>query len=77
MRRLAWIQPDQAKARKATAVPLNAEAVLLIRGQNGKHPTRVFSFQGKPIKQVSTKAWYTALQRAGIEGFRGHDLRHT
>lgn len=32
VRRLAWIHPDQAKARKAIAVPLNAEAVMLIVG---------------------------------------------
>ncbi len=65
-RRLAWIHPDQAKARKAIPVPLNAEAVLLVRKQLGKHPTHVFSFRGKPITQVSTKAWYGALERAGI-----------
>ena len=29
-RRLAWIHPDQAKARRAIAVPLNAEAVALV-----------------------------------------------
>jgi integrase len=77
VRRLAWIHPDQAKARKAIAVPLNAEAVLILRRQVGEHPTRVFSFRGKPIRQVSTKAWYQALKRAGIENFRWHDLRHT
>ena len=77
MRRLAWIHPDQAKARKAIAVPLNAEAVAIIRGQIGGHVTHVFSFRGRPIRQVSTKAWYQALQRAGIENFRWHDLRHT
>jgi len=77
VKRLAWIHPDQAKARKAIPVPLNAEAVLLIRKQIGKHPTHVFSYKGKPIYQVSTKAWYKALERAGIEDFRWHDLRHT
>jgi integrase len=32
-RRIAWIHPDQAKARKAIGVPLNAEAVLVLRRQ--------------------------------------------
>ena len=30
-KRFAWIHPDQAKARKAIAVPLNAEAILVLR----------------------------------------------
>jgi integrase len=77
VRRIAWVHPDQAKARKAIAVPLNAEAVLLIRKRLGKHPTHVFSFRGRPIVQVSTKAWYVALEAAGIADFRWHDLRHT
>ncbi len=77
VRRQAWIHPDQAKARKAIAVPLNPEAVVIIRKQIGRHPTHVFSFKGKSIRQVSTKAWYQALKRAGIEDFRWHDLRHT
>jgi integrase len=76
-RQLAWIHPDQAKARKAIAVPLNAEAMTLVRKQVGKHPTHVFSFRGQPVVQPSTKAWYAALGRAGIEDFRWHDLRHT
>jgi integrase len=77
VRRMAWIHPDQAKARKAIAVPLNADAVAIIRRWLGKHPTHVFSFRGKPITQVSTKAWYDALERAQISDFRWHDLRHT
>jgi integrase len=76
-RRTAWIHPDRAKARKAIAVPLSAPAVVVLRGQIGKHPTHVFTFQGKPVVQTSTKTWYAALERAGIEGFRWHDLRHT
>ena len=58
-RKLAWVHPDQAKARKAIAVPLNADAIALVQKQIGKHQTRVFSFHGKSITQVSTKACYT------------------
>jgi integrase len=75
-RRTAWIHPDQAKARKAIAVPLSAAAVVVMREQIGKHSTHVFSFRGKPVHQVNTKAWRSALQRVGIENFRWHDLRH-
>jgi integrase len=57
-RRLVWIHPDQAKARKAIPVPLNAEAVALLSKQIGEHQTHVFSYCGKPVVQVSTKAWY-------------------
>jgi len=77
MRRLAWIHPDQAKARKAIGVPLNREAIVILRRWVGRHPTHAFSYRGKPITQVSTKAWYDALERAGINDFRWHDLRHT
>jgi integrase len=75
-RRCAWIHPDQAKGRKAIAVPLSAAAVLVLRDQIGKHPVYVFSYRGYPVKQVNTKAWRAALERAGIEDFRWHDLRH-
>lgn len=76
-RKLAWIHPDQAKARKAIAVPLNDTAMNVVREQRGKHLSHVFTYEGQPIKQVSTRAWYLALKRAGIEDFRWHDLRHT
>jgi integrase len=76
-RRLAWVHPDEAKARKAIAVPLNGEAVAILQKQIGQHRDVVFTFKGKPVVQVSTAAWYKALRRAGIENFRWHDLRHT
>ena len=76
-KRLAWIHPDQAKARKAIAVPLNAEAMLVLRRLHGKHPEFVFVYRRNPVQQVNTKAWKAALKRAGIEDFRWHDLRHT
>ncbi len=76
-RRFAWVHPDQAKARKAIPVPLNGEAMLVLRRQLGKHASRVFTYKGKPIKKAGGKAWKQALKRAKIEDFRWHDLRHT
>ena len=76
-RRTAWIHPDQAKARKAIAVPLSDAAVIVIREQIGKHSTHVFTYHGNPIAQLNTKAWRKALVKVGIENFRWHDLRHT
>jgi hypothetical protein len=58
-------------------VPLNDMATNVLARQVGKHPVHVFTHQGQPIKQVSTRAWYHALKRAGIENFRWHDWRHT
>ena len=76
-RRCAWIHGDQAKAGKDIAVPLNADALNVIRAQMGKHQTNVFVYKGKPILKAGTRAWRLALERAGIENFRWHDLRHT
>lgn len=73
----AWIHPDQAKARRAIGVPLNGQALQILHKRRGRHATHVFTYRGQPIVQVSTKGWYSALQRAGIDDFRWHDLRHT
>jgi integrase len=76
-RREGWVHPDQAKARKAIPVPLNREAVLVLRRQRGKHPTRVFTYRGRPVAKAGGHAWREALKRAGLQNFRWHDLRHT
>lgn len=76
-RNVAWIHADQAKGRKSIHISLNFTAIEVLRKQIGKHPIRVFTYQGKPIIQVNTRAWRKALKRAGIEDFRWHDLRHT
>ncbi len=39
-RRCAWIHADQAKGKKAIAVPLNNDALAVIRQQIGKHDTQ-------------------------------------
>lgn len=76
-RKVAWIHGDQSKSGRAIGVPLNREAVVVLRGQIGKHHTHCFSFKGKRVSKANTKAWRNALVKAGISDFRWHDLRHT
>jgi integrase len=72
----AWVDADQSKNGKPIAVPLNATALEVLRRQVGKHPQNVFTYAGKPVARVNTRAWGKALKRAGIENFRWHDNRH-
>jgi len=76
-RQCAWIHPDQAKAKKAIPVPLSSAAVSIIKEQAGKNKEFIFTYNGNRVIQVSTAAWYKALERAGIKDFRWHDLRRT
>lgn len=73
----AYVPGSQAKGKRGIPVPLNADAVSVLKEREGMHPTHVFSFRGKPITQVATKAWRAACKEAGLEGLRFHDLRHT
>jgi len=76
-RKIVWIHPDQAKAKRGIGVPLNNEAFEVLVAQLEKHDKFVFTYQGKNLVTANTRAWGKALERAGIEDFRWHDLRHT
>lgn len=71
------MHPDQAKARKAIAAPLNEDAVDALRERSGMDAVYVFTYRGKVVKACKTRAWKNALHRAGIENFRRQDQRHT
>ena len=73
----AWIKAGDSKTRKAIPIPLNSDALSVLLEQKGIHDEFVFVYQDHPVKQTSTRAWYSALKRAGIEDFTWHDLRHT
>jgi integrase len=88
-RKVTWIHPDQAKAKKPIGIPLSDDALEILKAQVGKHKTRVFTYNGKPLTGIKA-AWGKALQRAGLgewikrgdglifePNFRWHDLRHT
>lgn len=76
-RRTGWIHADQAKSKRAIAVPLNADAMVVLREQQGLHPRWVFPYRGRPLRRANNEGWHAALQRVGLEGIRWHDLRHT
>jgi integrase len=76
-RRTAWIHGDEIKTGKALAVPLNDEAVAVLREQVGQHQEFVFIYNGHPVTKANNHAWRKALRRARITDFRWHDLRHT
>ena len=77
IRRTVYIPGSQAKAGKGIPVALNGDAVKVLRRWKGKDARWVFVFRGKPVYQVTTATWRRACVKAGVPGFRFHDLRHT
>jgi integrase len=83
-RRIVWVEAEDTKGDAAIAVPLSDEAVVVFAQVLGVHSTHVFTFRGRPIKDIKT-AWIAACIRAGLghyegtsyRGFTWHGLRHT
>jgi integrase len=76
-RRTATVEHGDTKNGDALGVPLNDIALAVLRRQQGKHETHVFTYRGKPLRSANTRAWRKALVESGITDFRWHDLRHT
>jgi integrase len=76
-RKTGWVAAEDAKCGEDIHISLSDFAVEVLLRQRGKHPERVFTYAGRPVRYVNTKAWRAALERAGIDNFRWHDLRHT
>ena len=76
-RRTAWFFEDETKNSEELLISLNDTAIDVLKRRAGQHREFVFCYRDKPVGRFTTKVWYKALKRAGIENFRWHDLRHT
>jgi integrase len=76
-RSVAWLYADQVKNGEDLHVSLNQTAMDVLERRKGTHSQFVFSWRGKQLKSSNTRVWKRALELAGIQNFRWHDLRHT
>jgi integrase len=71
------ITVEGTKTGEIRRIPMNKKLTgVLERAKRESEGEYVFSENGKPYLDVKT-GWWTALEKAGIENFRFHDLRHT
>ena len=75
-RQTAWI--NQTKNGTPRGVPLNNDVITVLEEQLGKHSKACFTYLNQPKRRSNCNtACYKALEEAGLEDFRFHDLRHT
>jgi integrase len=66
----------ETKNSQERIVVLNSIARRIVDEQRGKHREFVFSYKGERLYNMLNSAWRRARERAGLPGFRVHDLRH-
>lgn len=72
----AWL--NRTKNGTPRGVPLNRDAVAVLKTVRGQHPRYCFTYNGAPIRWgICNTAWLEAVKRAELTDFRFHDLRHT
>lgn len=67
------VSEDEAKAGKRILVPLNKSAKALLESFPEPRTGRIWG----DMDRVWANTWTSACERAGVPGFRFHDLRHT
>jgi len=67
------VQPGYAKSGKARHIPLNAEAISVLKRYRKQHSGEGRLFEVGTVK----KAWSALVASAKVSDFNFHDLRHT
>ena len=73
------LRAEDTKTNEGRIIPMTPELTALLRRKykvRRLHEDHVFLVAGKPLQSTKT-AFNAACRRAGIEGFRFHDFRHT
>lgn len=76
-RALLTVQGSGAKSGKTRHVPLNSEALMVLKHWEHQSTAKLV-FPGRHDKRLVSvrKAWSTLLIMAGLKKFRWHDMRH-
>ncbi|WP_415911930.1 tyrosine-type recombinase/integrase [Neptuniibacter sp. QD37_11] len=75
---LLIVRAAATKSSKTRYIPLNSEAVALLKKWKEINPTEGFVFPSTDGSKLTSikKSWDTILTKAKISNFRFHDLRH-
>lgn len=73
------VRGETAKSGQTRHIPLNREALNVLKAWCQQAPEAEFVFPGKKGRQFDNtrKSWDGVLKAAGIHNFRWHDMRHT
>jgi integrase len=82
-RKLLIVPAARAKAGETISIPLSVKALRIVKAQQGKHDTYVFTFKRAPgggelpLSDANGAIFKAAARRAGVPWLRWHDFRHT
>lgn len=71
------IPGPRVKNREERLVILNDVALSVVESCRGKHPERIFTYEGAPVNSMNNSGWVHARERAELPLVRVHDLKHT
>ncbi len=77
VRKVITVEGKDMKNGDDLTIPMPEVVIRVVQQQIGRHDERVFTYNGKPFTRCGQRTWADALERAGIDDFRWHDMRHT